>query len=62
MNEIGNWVRRKRLELGLQQSEIAAMAGISQASVSQVEHGKAQPLIVTRVLEVLSRQRKRVMR
>ncbi len=57
---LGKWIRRKRVELGLRQSDVAARAGISQTSVSHVETGTAKVTTVTSVLDALFTPRRRV--
>lgn len=36
-------VRRKRIEAGLQQQELARKAGISKPHMSSIEHGRVNP-------------------
>ncbi|WP_079081659.1 helix-turn-helix domain-containing protein [Streptomyces scabiei] len=36
-------VRRKRIEAGLQQQELARRAGISKPHMSSIEHGRVNP-------------------
>lgn len=40
-------LRRRRRELGLSQSELAGLAGISLEGLSKIERGDAEPKIVT---------------
>ena len=40
--EFGDWVRQKREEKGLNQTELAAAIGVSSGSISAIETGKAR--------------------
>ena len=51
---LGSHLRERRRALGLNQSEVAELAGTTQRSVSQVENGKAATLaLYGAVAEVL---------
>lgn len=50
---LGEEVHRRRLELGLHQDELAALAGVSTRFVHTLEHGKPT-LRLDKVLAVLS--------
>lgn len=41
-NRFGDWVRQKREEGGLNQTELAAAIGVSAGSISAIESGKAR--------------------
>lgn len=51
---LGALVRRKRLELGMKQVEVAGLAGVGIRFLSELERGKAT-LELGRVLQVLAR-------
>ena len=34
------WVKRRRVELGITQQQLATMVGITNVSISNIEHGK----------------------
>ncbi|GAB94946.1 y4mF family transcriptional regulator [Kineosphaera limosa] len=61
---LGEQVRRRRLELGLLQAEVADLAGVSERFVRAVEHDKAtirldklRPLLEVLGLELTARLR-----
>lgn len=37
----GAWVRDRRLELGLTQTELATLSGVSESSIRRIERGNA---------------------
>ena len=49
-------VRRRRLELGITQGELARRAGVPQPNISDIENGKQSPTFPTlaRIAEALS--------
>ena len=51
----GTMLRKMRLEVGLTQSELAQMAGVSQAHIAKIEGGKVDPRLstVNKILQVL---------
>ncbi len=59
----GEHIRKLRMERGLSQSELAKLAGISQAHVAKIENEKVDPRLstVNRILLVLSKMEKLVL-
>lgn len=47
MERIGERIKRKREQLGLQLNELAKKVGISSSALSQIENAKAFPTIIT---------------
>lgn len=45
--ELGTKVLKQRVALGMTQAELAAESGVSQADVSRIEHGQANPTTAT---------------
>jgi transcriptional regulator with XRE-family HTH domain len=52
--KVGEWVRSERRRLGLRQSDLAALAGVSAQTVLTVEHGRLDGLTVRSVRAVAS--------
>lgn len=48
--EFDNNVKRRRLELGLTQTELAELVGVSQNSISSIETGQYKPTAYTAAL------------
>ena len=49
LNELGTAVRRRRQEIGLTQEALARVAGLSRATVTNLENGQLQNLSSTRI-------------
>ena len=45
--EVGTKILKQRLALGLTQSQLEAESGVSQADISRIEHGQANPTATT---------------
>ena len=54
LQELGASVAERRRALGLQQGEVAARTGLSQASLSRFEHGKVAEFGSRKLLSVLA--------
>ena len=48
--DIGAWLRKRRMELGLKQKEAAKMAGITAPGLCHVENGTVRPFMETLLL------------
>lgn len=48
LSELATLVKRRRLEMGLSQDRLAALAGLSRATINQLETGKIADLSVVR--------------
>lgn len=44
---LGQTIRRRRVELGLSQAQLAAQAGISRSAVLRIESDKSEPSAAT---------------
>ena len=55
MEQIGNIIKERRKELGINQQELADLAGVGINSLVAIERGKGNPSLKTllRILEVL---------
>ncbi len=52
---LNNTIKERRLQLGISQNDLAEMAGVSLATVKDIERGKGNPSIQTleKILSVL---------
>jgi len=52
---IGNYIREKRLDVGLMQKELAEKCGLTHQAINFIEKGRNKPSIVTlrKIAEVL---------
>jgi transcriptional regulator with XRE-family HTH domain len=49
---VGEWVRSERRRLGLRQKDLAAMAGVSDSTISRIENGRLTELTVRSIRTV----------
>jgi len=54
LSEIGQQVRSRRMTLGLSQAQLAAMCGLSRATVNQLENGVLADLGVSKLMVLLN--------
>lgn len=47
MTGVGNIIKRRRMELGLTQQDVADRAGISRQYVAEIEAGRRKPTLAT---------------
>lgn len=48
LNELSSMVKRQRSEMGLSQERLAELAGLSRATINELETGKLSNLSLTR--------------
>ena len=55
VNKIGNTIRKRRKELGLELKDLQDYSGVNYASISDIENGKTNPTIKTleKLLDVI---------
>ena len=51
--ELGQAVRQRRVDLGISQAALARLAGLSRATINQVENGRLKDLSLTRTRRIL---------
>ena len=56
MNNLGDYIKKKRSELGIYSADLAIKAGIAPGYISNIENGKRRPSqeVVAKIAEALS--------